>query len=64
MQRLTGPKVNVPKGPSIERKAEPPRGNSQNRAGSSSANKGPVPNKAGSLTKPQVNQGAKKDSAK
>ena len=66
MQRLAGPRVAVPKAPSGEKKPEPYRVNSQNRAGSTSASKG-IPsnnNKGGSLTKPSVNPGAKKDSAK
>ena len=63
MQRLAGPK-NVPKAPSGEKKTEPMRVNSQNRGGSTSASKGIPQNKGGSLTKPSVGTGAKKDSAK
>jgi hypothetical protein len=56
-----GPKVNVPKVPSVEKKVEPVnRISSQNKAVSSSLNKA-VGSKGGSLSK---DANAKKDSAK
>ena len=63
MERLAGgPRANVPKAPSNEKKIQiPNRVNSQTR-GSTSANKGII-NKGGSLTKPGMG-GMKKDSAK
>lgn len=63
MDRLAGPRANVPKAPSNEKKIETAnRATSQNR-GSTSASKGVPVNKGGSLTKPGMG-GMKKDSAK
>ena len=65
MERLAGPRAPVPKGPSAEKKTESaPRGTSQTRRGSGSATKGVLSSKGGSLNKPTVQTGMKKDSAK
>lgn len=63
MDRLTGAnRTNVPKVPVTDKKIEPPRGSSQNRGGSGSVSKYPA--KGGSMTKPGVTAGGKKDNAK
>ena len=63
MERLTGAnRANVPKAPVTEKKIESNRGSSQNRGASGSASKYPV--KGGSMTKPGVPVGGKKDNAK